>query len=65
MDIDRILKPNEIVKMLKHAEPQYIKGHYYILIRPDMRDRIVELLKNDRPRYNPDLENWENEFRNG
>ena len=45
MDLDRILKPNEIIDRLKYAEKQCVKGYYYILIRPDVRDRIVELLK--------------------
>jgi hypothetical protein len=45
MDLDRILKPEEIIDRLKYAESQYVKGYYYILIRPDVRDRIVELLK--------------------
>ena len=45
MDLDRILKPNEIVDRLKYAETQCVKGYYYVLIRPDVRDRIIELLK--------------------
>ena len=45
MDLDRILKPNEIIDRLKYAEKQCVKGYYYILIRPDVRDRIIELLK--------------------
>ena len=40
-----ILKPNEVIERLKHARKQLINGYYFILIRPDMRDRIIELLK--------------------
>ena len=45
MDLDRILKPDEIIDRLKYTEKQCVKGYYYILIRPDVRDRIIELLK--------------------
>ena len=45
MDLDRILKPEEIIDRLKYSEKQYARGYYYILIRPDVRDRIIELLK--------------------
>ena len=45
MDLERILKPHEIIERLKNARKQLINGYYFILIRPDMRDRIIELLK--------------------
>ena len=45
MDLDRILKPEEIIDRLKYAEKQCVRGYYYVLIRPDLRDRIIELLK--------------------
>ena len=45
MDLYRILKPDEIIDRLKYAEKQCVKGYYYILIRPDVCDRIIELLK--------------------
>ena len=45
MDLDRILKPNEIIDRLKYTEKQCVRGYYYVLIRPDVRDRIIELLK--------------------
>lgn len=45
MDLDRILKPKEVIDRLKYAEKQCVRGYYYILIRPDVRDRIIELLK--------------------
>ena len=45
MDLDRILKPEELIDRLKYAEKQCVRGYYYILIRPDVRDRIIELLK--------------------
>ena len=48
MDLDRILKPEELIDRLKYAEKQCVRGYYYILIRPDVRDRIVELLKEQK-----------------
>ena len=45
MHLNSILKPDEVIERLKHADKQCIKGYYYILIRPDVRDRVVELLK--------------------
>lgn len=44
MDLDRILKPEEIIDRLKYVEKQCVRGYYYVLIRPDVRDRIIELL---------------------
>ena len=48
MDLDRILKPEELIDRLKYAEKQCVRGYYYILIRPDVRERIVELLKEQK-----------------
>lgn len=45
MDLDRISQPDEIIDRLKRAEKKCINGYYFVLIRPDLRDRIIELVK--------------------
>ena len=36
---------NQMIEHLKHAPKELVKGYYFVRIRPDVRDRIVELLK--------------------
>ena len=45
MDLERILRLDEVIERLKHCEKHLIKGYYFVTIQPDLRDRIIELLK--------------------
>ena len=45
MNFDNVLRPNEVIDRLKHAEKKCINGYYFVLIRPNLRDRIIELVR--------------------
>lgn len=42
---ESMLNTNEMIKNLKLASSKCVGGYYFIMIRPALRDRIVELLE--------------------
>lgn len=39
-----IADANQMIEHLRNAPREIVKGYYFVRIRPDVRDRIVELL---------------------
>ena len=39
-----IADAKRMIEYLKNAPREIVKGYYYVRIRPDTRDRIIELL---------------------
>ena len=35
---------NRMIEHLRNAPREIVKGYYFVRIRPDVRDRIIELL---------------------
>ena len=53
-----MLSKGEVIERLKYAEKKCINGYYYILIRPDVRDRIIELLNPPKKDVMWELDNY-------
>lgn len=48
--IQELFTAEEVIKQLENTSNYYIKGYVYILIRPALRNRIIELLETQKPR---------------
>lgn len=43
-EIMSIADTNQMIEHLRNAPKEIVKGYYFVRIRPDVRDRIIELL---------------------